>query len=243
MHSGHSLGGLSAGLGGLVPVAPRVVAVGGSGLPAERPSFTLTFDTDESPISYGGIFVRGPSTYENWEAMVASGGLFYGTNGPDDAYDDSFARIEGAIGNYNVEWDVFRSGSLDTGITHEIEINRLVENPDGSVTGIEILFHYGGFCQCFLWDHPNTGANSGTFTEVGSSGGTSSGGIGNGARCRVTFSGTTATCQQWNGTSWDTLAIFTHARFALYEIAPGYFTRPGGNPAHYCMTSLTVTPT
>ena len=30
MHSGHSLGGLSTGLGGLVPVAPRVVAVSGS---------------------------------------------------------------------------------------------------------------------------------------------------------------------------------------------------------------------
>lgn len=211
-------------------------------VPGPRPSFTDNFNTDESPISYSGRYARGAADLNLWEPMVASGGLLYGTNGPDNAYDDAFTRIVGATGNYTVEFTIFRSGSLNTGVTHEIEINRLVENPDGSVTGVEILFQHGGFTQCFLWDHPNTGATAGSFTEVTSSAG-SQGAFGDGDRCRVVFSGTTATAQKWNGSGWDTLGTYTHARMALYEIALGYFTRPGGTPSNFCITSLTVTPT
>lgn len=210
---------------------------------AQRPSFTTDFPDDEAPLSQNGRFVRSTADLDQWEPMVSSGGLCYGTNGPDNDYDDAFARIDGTVGDYTVSFVVARTPGLNTGVTHEIEILRIVENPDGSVTAIEILFHFSGFCQCFLWDHPPEGAQANTFTEVSSSGGSPSGGFEDGDLCRLVFAGTTATCQQWNGSSWSTIAIYTHARLALYELGIGYFTRPGGDPADYCMTQLTVTPT
>lgn len=238
MRGALGLGGLARGLGGLRAVSPRVVASGA----ISRPSFTTNFAADEEPISDGGRFYK-TTDMNLWEPVKTLSGRCYGTNGPDDAFDDAYAMIARATGDYELIGTIYRDAALNTGAPHEIELNFNFKEVSGGVRGFECLFSFSGSTQAFIWNHPNTGATAGTFTEVTSSGGAVSiGAFSTGSKIRATKIGNTLRAYAWNGSAWTELAAYTDATFTDGEAAIGFFTRPAGNSAHFALTELTVTP-
>lgn len=226
----------------MMPILPAIVSARSRRVSqpgGDRPSFTTTFSSDESPISDGGRFYK---TIDWWESVRTLGGRCYGLNGPDDAFDDAFAIIAGANGDYELIGTIYRDPSLNEGATHEIELNFNFKEVGGGVRGFECLFAFQGHTQAFIWDHSDNGAPT-NFVEVTSSAGAVSIGTNNtGELIRATKIGNTLRAYKWNGSSYTLLATYTDSTFTDGEAAIAFFTRPAGNSAHYCITQLTVTP-
>jgi chitodextrinase len=192
-------------------------------------SYSTNFDLTEFPISEGGRWRRASN---QWTSVRTSGGNAYGTNGPADTYDDSYALLSGFGPNQTAEAVVYRSSSLNTAVTHEVELMLRGSDDSNNARGYEVLFAYYGGVQIVRWNGP-----MGNYTVLPVSG---PGSIGRnfvtGDVIKASIIGSTISVYV-NG---QLIGQTSDSTFATGQPGISFFTRPGGNSAHFALTSYTV---
>jgi hypothetical protein len=192
-------------------------------------TYSTTFSLTENPISEGGRWQRAGNNFTN---VRTANGRAYGTNGARDMYDDSYALLSGFGPDQTAEAVVYRSSSLVTGITHEVELLlRFADNSSGA-RGYECLFSYGGGVQIVRWN-----GELGDFTVLDPTGPQGLGRelvTGDVVKAKIVGSLITVYI---NGTE---LARVTETTFADGQPGISFFTRPGGNSANFALDSYTV---
>lgn len=192
--------------------------------PPNAPSYSTGFDLAENPISEGGAWRRNQSNA--WTNVRTANGRAFGTNGPADTYDDSYAQLSGFPADVQAEAVIFRDPALRTGITHEVELLFRVSDTASSVRCYECLFAYFGGIEIFRWND-----QFGSFTLLGSAS------LGRelitGDVVKAAMVGNTLTCYI-NG---QLLAQASDSMWQDGQPGIGFFTRPGGNSAHLAISS------
>ena len=193
------------------------------------PNYTTNFDLTEDPISEGGVWRRASNA---WTNVRTANGIAFGTNGTANTYDDSYALLSGFGPDQQAEAVVFRSPSLATGVTHEVELLLRMSDDANNVRGYECLFNYFGGVQIVRWN----GA-LGDFTVLPTS---DVGRLGrelvSGDVIKATIVGNVISAYI-NGVL---IAQAIDSTFVSGQPGIGFFTRPGGNSAHLGLTSYTV---
>ena len=145
---------------------PRVSLSGGSSVAtacgtASGRSYSTNFDLTENPISEGGVWFN---TSQLWTKVRTANGLAFGTNGANEAYDDSYAYLSGFAPNQQGAAVIYVDPNL-TGDPHEVEI--LLRCADSAFTArcYECLFNHQGGVQIVRWNGP-----FGNFTVLSGSG-------------------------------------------------------------------------
>lgn len=199
--------------------------------------YTSTFPADQNPINEDSSWL--PRTAADWTNVKTEGGLCYGTNGITNDYDDSYAILDGDWGaDYELQGTVVRNASINTGFTHEIELNVRAKQTGTTITLYECLLGHGGGVEMYRWD-AGAMSDTGRFSALLASG-THSGGAQTNDVFKVRIQGTTFTawvndvqiCQATG------LSTGTHT---TGNPCVGFFTRTGGNSAHLALTDITVT--
>lgn len=197
---------------------------GGSG------SYSTNFDATENPISEGGRWKRANNA---WTDVRTSGGIAYGTNGVTNGYDDSYSILSGFGPNQTVEAVVYRSSSLNRNVTHEVELALRFSDDANNARGYECLFAFYGQIQIVRWN-----GGIGNFTVLSATGPQhiyrefQSGDV-----IKASMIGNTISVYV-NGTL---VAQAVDSMFQSGQPGMSFFTRPGGNSAHFGLTSLTAT--
>lgn len=195
--------------------------------------------TNETQATVGGKLI--PRTANGWTDVAVTNGVIHGTNGPADAYDDSYALIAGDWGNdYEIDATVKRSAALVIGdnTSHEIELNVGLVQTATTIVLTEVLFAHYGAVQIFGW---GPGAMSDTSRFTGELGGGQSGPILDGSKLRVVKVGKTVTAfVAPPGGIYAQIAQASNIQFDTGNPGIGFFTRPGGNSANYGISELKV---
>jgi len=211
------------GSGGSASASATVTVTAGA------PNYTTNFDLTEDPISEGGVWRRASNA---WTNVRTANGIAFGTNGTANTYDDSYALLSGFGPDQQAEAVVFRSPSLATGVTHEVELLLRMSDDANNVRGYECLFNYAGGVQIVRWN----GA-FGDFTVLPTS---DVGRLGrelvSGDVIKATIVGNVISAYI-NGVL---IAQAIDSTFVSGQPGIGFFTRPGGNSAHLGLTSYTV---
>jgi hypothetical protein len=196
-------------------------------------TFSTNFDLTENPISENGVWRRAGNTFTN---VRTANGTAFGTNGPANTTDDSYALLRGFGANYTAQAVVRRSNSLNTAVTHEVQL--LLRFTDDAITarGYECLFAFDGGVQIFRWDG---GVNSGmmNFQEISQQQSGARLPLKTGDVLQASISGSNIRVFI-NGTL---VATASDARYATGDPGIGFFTRPNGNSADLAMDSYSVT--
>jgi hypothetical protein len=197
---------------------------------AGTPSYTTNFDQTENPISENGVWRRASNV---WTNVRTANGIAFGTNGIANTYDDSYALLSGFGAEQQAEAVVFRSSSLATGITHEVELLLRFSDDANGVRGYECLFAYFGGVEIVRWN----GA-LGDFTSLAFTGGAGSLGrdLVSGDVIKATVVGNVISAYI-NGVL---IARAIDSTFASGQPGIGFFTRPGGNSENLGLTRYTV---
>jgi hypothetical protein len=191
--------------------------------------YSTNFDLTENPISEGGRWRRANNI---WTNVRTANGIAFGTNGVTNTYDDSYALLSGFGPDQQAEGVIVRSPSLNTAVTHEVELLLRFSDDNNNARGYECLFAFFGGVQLVRWD----GA-IGNVTVLSTTG---SGGIGRGLMTGDTVKATiTGNVIRMfiNGTL---VAQGTDSTYATGQPGISFFTRPDGNSAHLGLTSYTV---
>ena len=145
---------------------PRVSLSGGSSVATTCGTtsgrvYSTNFDLTENPISEGGVWFN---TSQLWTKVRTANGLAFGTNGANEAYDDSYAYLSGFAPNQQGAAVIYVDPNL-TGDPHEVEI--LLRCADSALTArcYECLFNHRGDVQIVRWNGP-----FGNFTVLSGSG-------------------------------------------------------------------------
>jgi hypothetical protein len=192
-------------------------------------NYSTYFDLTENPISEGAAWRRASNA---WTNVRTANGIAFGTNGTANTYDDSYALLSGFGPDQQAEAVVFRSPTLKSGITHEVELLLRFSDDAYNARGYECLFSYDGGVQIVRWN----GA-LGDFTVLPTSG------AGKFGRELVSGDVTKATIvgkvisTYINGVL---RAQTIDSNFASGQPGIGFFTRPGGNSENFGMTSYTA---
>jgi len=100
-------------------VGSSVTTFDGARIAGGITSYVTNFDTNENPISEGGVW---SNTGLDWSAVQIVGGRAFGTQTGPLAYDDSFAILNGAFAaDQQCSAVVYRNPSL-IGVDHEVEL-------------------------------------------------------------------------------------------------------------------------
>lgn len=199
------------------------------------PSYATNFDDPpEAPISEGGVWHRAGNV---WTNVNKANGIAFGTNGANDAYDDSYALLSGFGPDQTAQAVVFRSPSLvSSTITHEMELLLRFSDDANNARGYECLFNYAGGVDIVRWNGP-----LGNFTSLSFTGG--AGNLGrdlvSGDVIKATIVGNVISTYI-NGVL---RAQAVDSTFATGQPGIGFFTRPLGVGANadFGMTTYTVT--
>jgi hypothetical protein len=216
-----------------VPLPPPP-APGPAPAPAPPPgaavSYSTTFDLTENPISEGGRWFNNGTL---WTRVRTANGLAFGTNGPQDTYDDSYAYLSGFGPNQQAEAVVHVDPSL-LGDPHEVEL--LLRWADGPTMarGYECLFHFNGQVQLMRWNGP-----FGDFTEMPNATGRKSAGrpLVSGDVIKATIDGTNTIRAFLNGVE---LSQVTDSTYATGQPGIGFFKRTTGVNGAFAITSYTA---
>ncbi len=146
---------------------PRVSVSGGSSvataceMTAGR-RYSTNFNLTENPISEGGVWFNNGLL---WTKVRTANGLAFGTNGPRNTYDDSYAYLSGFGPNQQGEAVIYVSPSL-VGDPHEVELLLRWADSTHIARGYECLFNHHGGVQIVRWNGPfgNYSVLSGTRT-------------------------------------------------------------------------------
>ncbi|OAI50291.1 hypothetical protein AYO44_05755 [Planctomycetaceae bacterium SCGC AG-212-F19] len=96
-------------------------------------TYSTNFDLTEYPISEGSVWHHTPNA---WTYVTTANGLAYGTNGPANAYDDSYAYLSGFGANQQAEAVVALPGTRVG--APEVELMLRMADTPTSVRGYEI---------------------------------------------------------------------------------------------------------
>ena len=180
-------------------------------------TYSTTFDLTENPISEGG---RWFNTGTLWTKVRTENGLAFGTNGPQNTYDDSYAYLSGFGPNQQVE-AVVQVDSALLGDPHEVEL--LLRWADSAVNarGYECLFHFNGSVQLMRWNGP-----FGSFDEIPGATGRKSAGraLVTGDVIKATINGNTIVAYL-NGVE---LSRVTDSMWTIGQPGIGFFKRTHG---------------
>jgi hypothetical protein len=112
-------------------------------------TYTTNFDSDENPISEGGVWSHAGS---DWHYVRTSGGIAYGTQTA-GGYSDSYALLSGFQANQTAFGVVHVVRPIpDDGHTHELEMLLRWTDAAHSAKGYECLFDQGGGVQMVRWN-------------------------------------------------------------------------------------------
>ncbi|MEO8223892.1 MAG: hypothetical protein ABI661_03735 [Gammaproteobacteria bacterium] len=193
-------------------------------------SYSTTFNLTENPISESGTWHRANNGFTN---VRTSGGHAYGTNGPSNTYDDSYALLSGFGNDYSVEATIYRDPNLNQGATHEVELLVRFHDDSSGAYGYECLFGFSGNLSLTTWNgdisnfHPTDALDN---YSVGRQ-------LQTGDVIKVTVSGNLFIFYL-NGVE---VARGNDSTYPTGQPGIGFFTRPGGNSANFAMDSYTVT--
>ena len=192
-------------------------------------SYQTTFDFTENPISDGGRWVNNGGPL--WTKVRTENGLAFGTNGPANTYDDSYAYLSGFGPDQQVE-AVVQVDSALLGDPHEVEL--LLRWADSAVNarGYECLFHFNGSVQLMRWNGPFA-----DFIEIPNFTGRSAGRpLVTGDVIKATISGNTIVTYL-NGVE---LVRVTDSMWPTGQPGIGFFKRLTGVNGGFAITSYTA---
>ena len=198
--------------------------------PGAAVSYQTTFDFTENPISDGGRWVNNGGPL--WTKVRTENGLAFGTNGPQNTYDDSYAHLSGFGPNQQAEAVVHVDSTL-LGDPHEVELLLRWADSAGNVTGYECLFHINGQVQLMRWNGP-----FGEFTEMPNATGRKSAGrdLVTGDVIKATISGNVINAYI-NGFP---ISQVTDSTYATGQPGIGFFKRLTGVNGGFAITSYTA---
>jgi hypothetical protein len=115
-------------------------------------SYTTNFDLTESPISEGGAWKH---LGLDWTLINTSGGNAFGTQFPNNGYDDSYAHLSGFPANHTASGRIHKSANMDPGCTHEVEILLRWDDSAHNARGYECNLAWdGGYSEIVRWNGP-----------------------------------------------------------------------------------------
>jgi hypothetical protein len=194
---------------------------------SEGRQYATDFSLTENPISEGGHWHRNQSNA--WTNVRTWRGHAYGTNGARNTYDDSYAYLSGFPADVEAEAVIHRQPFLVSRVTHEVELLFRVMDSESSVRCYEALFAHHGGVQIMRWN-----GSLGDFTELGSA--KLGRNLRSGDVIKARIAGPSISCYV-NGAL---LAQASDARWKDGHPGIGFFTRPGGNSAHFALSSYVL---
>jgi hypothetical protein len=192
-------------------------------------SYTTNFPLIEVPISEGG---KWTNVGLDWTFVDTTAGLAYGTNGANDAYDDSYAHLSGFGADQTVQVTIHKASGISSSDTHEAEILLRWADSAHNARGYEVSINFLGSLNIVRWN----GA-SGDFTVLGLDSGGSPGSISDGDVFKASISG--STIKVWlNGTQ---IAQAHDSTFSTGNPGIGFFKRTAGINTVFGFKSFTAT--
>jgi len=216
-----------SGSGGTAAATANVTITPAAG--SYQTDFTLT----ESPISEGGVWSR--TTTNGFTNVVTAGGAAFGTNGPRNAFDDSYALLRGFGPNQTAEAVIQRTEPLNTGVTHEVELLLRFTDDVTTARGYECLFSFDGGVQIIRWDGLNLGSMN--FEDITGPLLATRTPLKTSDVVKASISGNVITVFINN----TRFATATDSTYPTGQPGIGFFTRPQGNSANLAITSYKVT--
>jgi hypothetical protein len=192
-------------------------------------SYTTNFNLVENPISEGGAWLNSGQL---WTKVRTANGLAFGTNGPRETYDDSYAYLSGYAPDQQSEAVIYVASNL-TGDAHEVEMLVRWADSAQSARGYECLFNYQGVVQIVRWNGP-----FGNFSVLPGSG---PGYLG---RSLVTGDIVKATVIGNTITAYINGALISRATDSMWTSGQpgiGFFKRTAGLNSDFAITSYTAT--
>jgi hypothetical protein len=195
--------------------------------------YRTRFDVTESPLAEGGRWRRSNNA---WTSVRAAGGNAFGTNGPANAYDDSYALLSGFGTDQQAEGVIERSDKLVRDITHEVQLLLRFTDGAGYARGYECLFAYFGGVQIVRWN-----GSMGDYTVLPIRAGKErlDRELRSGDRISASITGNLIQLYI-NG---ELMAQTEDSTFIKGQPGIGFFTRTGGNSAHFALSSYAVSST
>lgn len=195
-------------------------------------TFSTSFDGTESPLSEAGKWARANNV---WTNMQKFNSVAFGTNIGNNAYDDSYAILQGAYGtNYSVEAVAVVDITQAKGDTHEVELFVRMTDDQGNARGYECDFAQYGGNAIVRW-----GGTTGNFLVLSNTAnGRADIALKTGDVLKCAINGNTIS-QLVNG-----VLVYrsTDSTFTTGNPGVGAFIRPGGSNRFFGLTSLTVSP-
>jgi hypothetical protein len=116
------------------------------------PSYSTSFDTDESPISEGGAWAH---LGLDWALVDTAGGIAFGTQTGTGGYDDSYAHLSGFCADQRASAVIHRDATMDGSCTHEVEIHLRWSDDAHDAHGYEFNLAFdGSYAQIVRWNGP-----------------------------------------------------------------------------------------
>ena len=115
-------------------------------------SYSTNFDLTESPISEGGAWTH---LGLDWTLVNTANGNAFGTQFPNNGYDDSYAHLAGFPADQSASGLIHRAANMDPGCTHEVEILLRWADAAHSARGYECNLAFdGAYAQIVRWNGP-----------------------------------------------------------------------------------------
>jgi hypothetical protein len=147
--------------------------------------YSTEFSAIEQPLSEGGVWLnRG----RHWTQVRTANGLAFGTNGPSNSYDDSYAYLSGFAADHEAKAVIRRNPDLATN-PHEAELLLRWADTAEIARGYECQFNHAGGVQVVRWNGP-----FGDFTALPGSQGSIERKLQTGDVVRARIVGSTITC-------------------------------------------------
>lgn len=197
--------------------------------------FSDAFGSNANPIASPWV---SPNV-TNFFDVQTTGGIACGTVASDTGYPDCYAFHSGYSGDYEIEAGIFKSGSINTGINHEVELHVCMTQNGTSVQSVEWLINQGGDWQCMKWEGANPGAPF--FTEITPTGSGSPGAPSTGHRMKFRKIGTALTMHYDSGGGFSERWAAT-SPFSSGGPGVAFFVRDGGNVQHFGFTDVIIRP-
>jgi hypothetical protein len=197
--------------------------------PAPAPKrYSTEFSGTENPISESGVWInRG----RHWTPVSTANGLAFGTNGPKNTFDDSYAYLSGFDADHEAKAVVYRSPNL-VGTTHEAELLLRWADTADIARGYECQFNHVGGVQVVRWNGP-----FGDFTPLQGSQGSIGRKLQTGDVVRARIVGSTITCY----VNDVQISRVTDQTWSSGQPGIGFFKRLDGANADLAFSSFSAT--
>ena len=113
-------------------------------------TYTTSFDGSENPISEGGAWSH---LGLDWQKVMKSNGMAFGTQTGNGGYDDSYAVLSGFGPNHSATATLHLNPAIDGSCTHEVEILLRWADAAHTARGYEVNLSFdGGYAQIVRWN-------------------------------------------------------------------------------------------